>query len=926
MLLFPLLLLGSRCTAAAPLTAGRAPDWLPRRLSDETRGARERSVSHQASHFLVTASSYSRNFADAVLASADVAEFVPPKTFVCVGDADDALTVEKSTPRDVQTELLNPMAKLSNAFNDSFLPLAFSSSTSTNTSRSLAHLSLRLPPMLGSRSGADISTASSLAARTLLHNYSIPGAVSSHPDVHQGTVHLTVLSSHINLAANELVHIPWVHFVEPIIRPTVSNANANAISQSGTSSASNTPVWNAGYTGAGSVAGCGDTGVDTDNCYFNGKDKVKYTAVTGDKRDQSGHGTHVAGTLIGNSNGKGAEENGVAKDAKLSFMDLQSTSSDATELEPPIFNGNNFKESYLDIMYSDGALISSHSFGIVSQGYDIPQQDFDWFAWDREDALAIAAAGNRGIQGFGTVNAPASSKNTLAVGATLSSASSEDDDVIEATKRSQNRLVELYDTNIPPLPVVTVIESSVGNSFSESNLIDRSDVPLVNVSVSPASNCGALISKSGVKDSIAIGTRSEAFVAQCGDGETAVGKVAHLAADAGARAYLHVNDFEVCQMFGALVGRSQQGNVDLPAGHLNYRAGYELLNRLKEGSKITSKVKLRDFDNGNKWDKYVASFSSKGLLGGQRIKPDVMAPGDSISSAEVRSVCGLKTFSGTSMAAPNVAGSAVLARQFLSEEKVERVSGSLLSAVLMNGAEPMLGSAVTKPSSSQNVLLGTQQPKGCNSGYGRINLQRSLGGGSIEGTPTSLEVVNNQRLNETGQVHRLCLDVDGKEELRVTLVYHDHPGSLLTRFGASSIVNDLQLSIGDASGTWSWPKARIGDDNNERVIVPEPTSGRIQVNVSAERLVISQSFSLAMTGKLKQVSLEKCYSGGVDFDDETTGLVNPPPFDRWDFKRGRIVDDYENGFGENPDSSDSRPSSLLLTVAALASLITMVSI
>jgi len=48
-LLLPLLLLGSRCTAAAPLTAGRAADWLPRRLSDETRGTRERSVSHQAS-------------------------------------------------------------------------------------------------------------------------------------------------------------------------------------------------------------------------------------------------------------------------------------------------------------------------------------------------------------------------------------------------------------------------------------------------------------------------------------------------------------------------------------------------------------------------------------------------------------------------------------------------------------------------------------------------------------------------------------------------------------------------------------------------------------------------------------------------------------------------------------------------------------
>jgi len=111
---------------------------------------------------------------------------------------------------------------------------------------------------------------------------------------------------------------------------------------------------------------------------------------------------------------------------------------------------------------------------------------------------------------------------------------------------------------------------------------------------------------------------------------------------------------------------------------------------------------------------YVADFSSRGPTFDGRTKPDVMAPGKFILSANAGGFCdpsirpsaggfadGVMSLSGTSMATPGVTGSVAIIRQYFIEgwypDGIKNQTNSfvpsaaLLKAVIMNGAQPLAG-------------------------------------------------------------------------------------------------------------------------------------------------------------------------------------------------------------------------------------------
>jgi subtilisin family serine protease len=105
----------------------------------------------------------------------------------------------------------------------------------------------------------------------------------------------------------------------------------------------------------------------------------------------------------------------------------------------------------------------------------------------------------------------------------------------------------------------------------------------------------------------------------------------------------------------------------------------------------------------------MASFSSLGPTYDWRIKPDLVAPGDSIYSADTLTdaevaagdTCGKVDMDGTSMATPIAAGAFTLLRQYFTEgfypsgEKTSAdefvPSAALLKAVMINGAQALKG-------------------------------------------------------------------------------------------------------------------------------------------------------------------------------------------------------------------------------------------
>jgi serine protease AprX len=182
----------------------------------------------------------------------------------------------------------------------------------------------------------------------------------------------------------------------------------------------------------------------------------------------------------------------------------------------------------------------------------------------------------------------------------------------------------------------------------------------------------------------------------------------------------------------------------------------------------------------------VAAFSGRGPTKDGRFKPDLVAPGTLIvstrSSLTSMPDTSEPTFepdpehytsmSGTSMAAPIVAGCAALLRQALRRDHGHaNPSAALVKALLIAGC-------VRLPSRHAGLVDHEQ-------GFGRIDLRRSL--------RRVLSVVDAPGLG-TGQSHELTLPVPRARQatLRVVLAYSDAPGPRL--------VNNLNLFVRAPSG------------------------------------------------------------------------------------------------------------------------------
>ncbi|MEN6372821.1 MAG: S8 family serine peptidase [Armatimonadota bacterium] len=242
-------------------------------------------------------------------------------------------------------------------------------------------------------------------------------------------------SLHASIPASKLLqaaHTAGVAWIEPKPDYKLSNNTARGIMNTGT-------VWtNLGLYGSGQIAAIADTGLDTGNTStllsdFSGR--VIKTYSLGRRKnwsDPNGHGTHVAGSLLGNGALSGSNASthqyegsfaGVAPEASLVFQSVMDSRGYLTGIPTDL---NNLFIS----PYNDGARIHSNSWGDSSNpGYYASDSYYtDQFIWNHKDMVILFAAGNEGVDtnpadgkvDVDSINYPATAKNIICVGATES--------------------------------------------------------------------------------------------------------------------------------------------------------------------------------------------------------------------------------------------------------------------------------------------------------------------------------------------------------------------------------------------------------------------------------------------------------------------------------------------------------------------------
>jgi hypothetical protein len=223
---------------------------------------------------------------------------------------------------------------------------------------------------------------------------------------------------------DELAMLPEVDRIDQYTPPELANDRARCLLGIDSAAGGAAPVL--AEDGTGQIVAVADTGIDDQHPDFQGRIVAAVAhGRPGDASDPHGHGTHVAGSVLGDGSASNGQIKGVAPQAKLFFQSLLDGQGKLGGL--PLDLNDLFDEAY-----QAGARIHNNSWSAVTNSeYTMSSEEVDEFVADHRDMLVVIAAGNEGTgvrprkadPGYVdwlSIGSPASCKNALTVGASRS--------------------------------------------------------------------------------------------------------------------------------------------------------------------------------------------------------------------------------------------------------------------------------------------------------------------------------------------------------------------------------------------------------------------------------------------------------------------------------------------------------------------------
>jgi len=382
-----------------------------------------------------------------------------------------------------------------------------------------------------------------------------------------------------------------------------------------------------GYDGSGIIISIIDTGIDLNHPDLEGQIIGGYDFVGNDEipEDTNGHGTQVAGIIASNGNLKGISPN--------SKILMYKVSEDGESVPSHLII------KAIEKSIEDNADIINISLGINQTNTKIDQVVNKAV---KNNIFVVTAAGNFGPE-LSTIGSPGINPNAITVGATFNNVTNSLVSTFEIEDKTFN-VFPMVGTQALTEPITSQI---IFGKYGKANDLLENDVEGSILLIERGSD---------IKNEIIYFSDKEKN-----------------ASDVGAMAIIVYNN-EPGIFFGELIHEYVDEGYEptIPALSVSRDDGLIIKEILQSGTKGTLDVFYHP--------DFVAYFSSRGPVSPFYIKPDLVAPGAFINTTDING--NYKISSGTSFAAPHVAGTAALILQ-----KNPELTPQELKSILMTTSE-----------------------------------------------------------------------------------------------------------------------------------------------------------------------------------------------------------------------------------------------